>query len=88
MCDDSSCNRRTQQQSVLASVCLAPGCHGHVASEYSEKALHTQLKYLETLFNVRRSRERLQGQGMAPSLPDMHVQILDLLHEQTSQVGG
>jgi hypothetical protein len=53
VCDDGSCARRTQQQSVLATVCLSRGCHGHMNMEYNERALHTQLKYLETLFDVK-----------------------------------
>jgi hypothetical protein len=44
ICDDAACGRRTRQQSLLATVCLARGCHGHVQMEYGEKALHTQLK--------------------------------------------
>jgi hypothetical protein len=52
--------------------------------EYNEKALHTQLKYLETLFDIRRAKDKKIGAGVAPvPLPEGHVRVLDLLHEQT-----
>jgi hypothetical protein len=55
--------------------------------EYSEKALHTQLKFLETLFDVRRAKAKKMEAGTVPlPLPDGHVRVLDLLHEQTRQI--
>lgn len=87
LCDDTGCNRRSRQQSVVATACLARGCHGHMGMEYSEKALHTQLKFLETLFDVRRAKAKKMEAGTVPlPLPDSHVRVLDLLHEQTRQI--
>ena len=87
LCDDTGCNRRSRQQSVVATARLARGCHGHMGMEYSEKALHTQLKFLETLFDVRRAKAKKMEAGTVPlPLPDSHVRVLDLLHEQTRQI--
>ncbi|GAB5035819.1 dna polymerase alpha catalytic [Nannochloropsis oceanica] len=87
LCDDSGCKRRTRQQSVLATACLARGCHGHMDMEYSEKQLHTQLKFLETLFDVKRAKSKKIAAGVVPvPLPDGHIRVLDLLHDQTRQM--
>jgi len=58
ICDDSSCNRRTQQQSVLDARCTTTGCKGRMHPEYSEAALHAQIKYFSTLFDVKRAQDR------------------------------
>ena len=53
-CDDPVCSLRngTRQISVAGGVCLARGCTGRMHPEYSERALHTQLKYLVSLFDI------------------------------------
>ena len=51
VCDDSSCQHRTQQQSVVGNVCLRKGCAGRVHPEFSEKQLHAQLTYYRELFD-------------------------------------
>jgi hypothetical protein len=53
-CDDTTCKRRTMQQSALGSACTE-NCHGRMVQDYNEEELHTQLKYLESLFDVDRS---------------------------------
>ena len=71
---------------MLATVCLSRGCHGRMGMEYSERALHTQLKFYETLFDIKRAREKRVAQGQVGILPDNHTKVLDLLHDQTRQV--
>lgn len=58
LCDDSTCGRRTMQQAVRGLGCIVPGCHGRMKQEYDEAKLYTQLKYLESLFDVSRMREK------------------------------
>ena len=41
------------QQSLRGLACT-DDCHGRMVQEYSEATLHTQLKYLEALFDVPR----------------------------------
>ena len=53
MCDDHACNRRTMQQSCRVYACTGD-CSGRMTQEYDEASLHTQLKYLESLFDVPR----------------------------------
>lgn len=61
ICDDHSCGRRTMQQSVRGFQCTED-CHGRMIPEYNELQLHTQLQYVESLFDVPRmvSRKQLQ----------------------------
>ena len=60
VCDDPTCKRRTMQQSVSGLNCTED-CHGRMIQEYDEAALHNQLKYIESLFDVSRSlRKRKQ----------------------------
>lgn len=57
VCDDQSCARRTMQQSAKGFSCTED-CHGRMVQEYDEAALHTQLKYLESLFDVGRLQSK------------------------------
>ncbi|KJX92393.1 DNA polymerase alpha catalytic subunit like protein [Zymoseptoria brevis] len=64
-CDDAACGMRTRQMSVYGHRCLGPkglayGCSGRMAFEYSEKALYNQLLYLQGLFDVDRSLEKME----------------------------
>ena len=45
--------RRTMQQSLRGLACT-DDCHGRMVQLYSDAALHTQLKYLEALFDTPR----------------------------------
>jgi len=51
VCDDPSCGQRTMQQSVMGYKC-SDRCHGRMKQEYDDAQLHTQLKYLEYLFDL------------------------------------
>jgi DNA polymerase alpha subunit A len=79
-CDDHTCGRRTRQQTVRGYACTED-CHGRMVPEYSDESLYTQLKYLETLFNIKRScakRDLSEKEGRQ-SLPKDHVDVLELL---------
>ena len=60
-CDDPVCSLKkgTRQLSVAGNVCLARGCSGRIGLKYSERSLHTQLKYLDTLFDVQHASEQV-----------------------------
>jgi len=51
-CDDPMCHLETRQLSVFESCCLKPGCNGRMKSAYAESALHTQLKYFDSLLDL------------------------------------
>mmetsp|Transcript_36596 Transcript_36596/g.40877 ORF Transcript_36596/g.40877 Transcript_36596/m.40877 type:complete len:1641 (-) Transcript_36596:110-5032(-) len=51
-CDDPACGLESRQLSVNGGVCLNRGCNGRMTSMVSERAVQTQLKYFECLFNV------------------------------------
>ncbi|KAF2724877.1 hypothetical protein K431DRAFT_261149 [Polychaeton citri CBS 116435] len=64
VCDDPACGMRTRQMSVYGHRCLGPktlayGCSGRMSFEYSEKALYNQLLYLQSLFDVDKSLEKM-----------------------------
>jgi len=52
VCDDTTCALETRQLSVCGSKCLVPHCNGKLQPKYSSKAIYTQLKYLDTLFDM------------------------------------
>ncbi|EPT01010.1 hypothetical protein FOMPIDRAFT_1030188 [Fomitopsis schrenkii] len=52
VCDDPTCGQRTRMMGVYGRRCLRPGCQGHVAFEYSDAQLYTQLRYYGSLFSV------------------------------------
>lgn len=68
VCDDRMCGRRTMQQSVRGTVCTAENCHGRMLQEYSEKDLHTQLIYIESLVDVPRCVLRKKAAKVAANL--------------------
>ena len=51
-CDDPACGLITSQVSVVSGSCLARGCTGKMHALVSERALYTQLKYLDSLFEI------------------------------------
>lgn len=87
-CDDDSCGLRTRQQSVVGTRCFARGCRtGKFRATFDERALYTQLKYFETLFDEPRAVVKLQESG-APNPPRLvpdHSVILGLLKRQMSE---
>mmetsp|Transcript_9299 Transcript_9299/g.11634 ORF Transcript_9299/g.11634 Transcript_9299/m.11634 type:complete len:593 (-) Transcript_9299:354-2132(-) len=74
ICDD--CHTRTRQKSNDAH-CLVPECQGTLLTEYPERALYTQLKYFEALFDIER----------CPGPPDSdRDEVLGFLKQQVTQV--
>lgn len=70
VCDDPACGMRTRQMSVYGRRCLGPkglayGCSGRMTFECSEKALYNQLLYLQGLFDVDKSLEKMGKPGLA-----------------------
>ncbi|KAK5125837.1 hypothetical protein LTR85_012113 [Meristemomyces frigidus] len=70
ICDDPACGMRTRQMSVYGHRCLGPkglayGCSGRMTFEYSEKALYNQLLYLQNIFDVDKSLEKMGKPGVA-----------------------
>lgn len=64
VCDDVACSNRTRQMSVYGHRCLGPkglayGCSGRMAFEYSEKALYNQLLFLQGMFDVDKTLEKM-----------------------------
>lgn len=59
-CNEPSCQLTTCQVSVAGGVCLLPGCTGRLTSMTTERGLHSHLKYLETLFDVKHAQEQIQ----------------------------
>jgi len=66
-CDDSSCKRHTMQQSVLGYACTED-CHGRMALDYTEQELHTQLKYLESLFDLKSACDKRAEASLDPKI--------------------
>ncbi|KAJ8610436.1 hypothetical protein CTAYLR_008217 [Chrysophaeum taylorii] len=51
LCDDPTCGARTRQLSCAGPQCIVPNCKGRLFPEVSERAIYTQLKYYEALFD-------------------------------------
>lgn len=69
ICDDPACGMRTRQMSVYGHRCLGPngrayGCSGRMQFEYSEKALYNQLLYLQSIFDLDKTLEKLNAGGL------------------------
>ena len=58
-CDDPMCGLETRQLSVCEGCCLKAGCNGRMKLVYSESALQTQLKYLDSLFDIEHACKQL-----------------------------
>ena len=84
-CDDPTCGRRTRQQSVRGNACTED-CHGRMVAEYSDEMLYTQLKYLETLFDVKRSCKKRDLKESDSGLSVMQVEVLQLLGKHMRDV--
>lgn len=67
-CDEPMCGLETRQLSVHGGICLRRGCNGRMHSICTEKAIHTQLKYLETLFNIDHAFEQNKTRGTPKDL--------------------
>ena len=67
-CDDPSCElhtNTTRQLSVAGTVCLMRGCTGKVHPVVTERMLHTQLKYIDTLFDVNHACEQVERKDVS-----------------------
>jgi DNA polymerase alpha subunit A len=64
VCEESTCPQRIRQVSLaftnagkhteVGRQCLRVGCHGAMEKEYSDKALYTQMVYLQSIFDYAR----------------------------------
>jgi len=79
VCEESTCPNRTRQISLafrrsdskagseVGRQCLRVGCHGRMEKEFSDKALYTELVYLQSLFDFQRldrlAERKLKGKG-------------------------
>lgn len=72
-CDDPMCNLETRQLSVYEGCCLKPGCNGRMKNVYSESALQTQLKYLDSLFDINHACKQLKKAPQTASLTEKEV---------------
>lgn len=65
VCDDPTCGRRSMQQPLCGLACTED-CHGRLVQEFNEESLHTELKYIEALFDFPRSvKRRVEAQLLA-----------------------
>lgn len=67
--------------SVYGHRCLGPkglayGCSGRMTFEYSEKALYNQLLYLQSIFDVDKSLEKMNKPGAVKLEESEKVKIL------------
>ena len=81
ICDDPACGMRTRQMSVYGHRCLGPkglayGCSGRLSFEYSEKALYNQLLYLQSIFDVDKTLEKMNRVGVVKNEEAEKVKIL------------
>ena len=60
-CDDPLCDRETRQVSSFAQRCPRARCSGSMKAIYNESWLHTQLKYLDSLFDIAHAKKRIWG---------------------------
>ncbi len=61
------------QQPSLGYQCTADRCMGRMVQEYSEDAMHTQLKYLESLFDVSRLKKKFKGDAESKRYVCVHA---------------
>jgi hypothetical protein len=75
------------QQPMRGNACTGD-CHGRMVQEYDEKQLYTQMKYLETMFDVRRMKvqQKLKDQKSEENFPETTKEIYDLLHKHMKYI--
>jgi DNA polymerase alpha subunit A len=98
ICSDVMCKTRTQKQSLRGNgnICSAAGCRATTTMEYPDSALYTQLKYFESLFDVKRAQKKIREQKERvsstaaktepPTLSERHLAILKKLLSQAEEV--
>jgi len=94
VCEESTCPARTRQISLsfrrsdsksgaeVGRQCLRVGCHGRMEKEYSDKALYTQLVYLQSLFDFQRldrlAERKLRGKGHEDRVERTEDQVITI----------
>ena len=92
-CDDPTCTQpETCQLSVAGTVCLQKGCNGRVHPIVTERTMHNQLKYLDSLFDVNHFCDQLAQQKnpilkkeLLKSISKNDKVTLEELHETTNK---
>lgn len=92
-CDDPTCTQpETCQVSVAGTVCLQKGCNGRVHPKVTERAMHNQLKYLDSLFDVDHACDQLVQQKhptpkneLLKSVSKYEMATMEELHETANK---
>jgi DNA polymerase alpha subunit A len=94
-CDDPSCELHTnasRQLSVAGTACLVRGCTGTVQPVVTERMLHNQLKYLDTLFDVSHVCDQLEKEEqfgpkneLVKSIAKNEKIVMEELHEDANR---
>eukprot|EP01038_Epipyxis_sp_PR26KG_P011762 gene11762-15739_t len=86
-CDEHSCSNRTMQQPIKGNLRCSADCHGRMTQEYDESMLHTQLKYIESLFDVHRYQTKYKisnENGLFLMMSKDQIEVFHLLHKHLS----
>ena len=80
VCDDQGCKEHTTHQPIVGYRCRS--CKsGRLNREYDDATLHTQLKYLESLFDFERYEKRMKDENANPQ--DVLQPVKSLLKDET-----
>ncbi|KAI8373058.1 DNA polymerase family B-domain-containing protein [Radiomyces spectabilis] len=82
VCDDTVCDNRTRMISVFGRRCLNQGCRGHMAREYSDKQLYTQLLYFSHMLDPVKAKSKASGTAYSiqvEAIVNQHYQIITAL---------
>jgi DNA polymerase alpha subunit A len=78
--------------SVAGTVCLQKGCNGRVHPKVTERAMHNQLKYLDSLFDVDHACDQLAQQKyptpkneLLKSISKYEMATMEELHETANK---
>jgi DNA polymerase alpha subunit A len=94
-CEESTCTQRIRQVSIsytntgkrteVGHQCLRVGCHGRMEKEYTDKALYTQLVYLQSIFDYQRydrlAERKVQGTGKEDRLERVEDKVFMIQSE-------
>ena len=63
VCDDLTCGYTTYQPSLLGQgqICHVVGCRGVLRQVFPATTLHTQLKYVDSLFSIHHATRKMDG---------------------------
>ncbi|KAI8978630.1 DNA polymerase family B-domain-containing protein [Pilobolus umbonatus] len=85
ICDDPTCSNRTRDISVAGRRCLSNVCRGIMSREYSNKELHTQLLYFNSIFDFNNAKEKALNSVPATSIVNKHYDLLQSAKEIVDQ---